>query len=142
MISLWMEDSRGKSEADHVDAALLVPVRSIASADSANTGCDIGGHRHELSRLGSVTHAANDGGEEDGDGVDWQIDTEGDEHVNPDLPVLERVLDELALELVRQDRGIFFETSDDLPLLLVGKELGSAGVVVESPEGVHSCTSN
>lgn len=126
------------AESNHVDTTLAVLISSETATDGEEAGDNVGRDRHELSNLVGVAKTLDNGGKEDGDGVERGVDANGDEHVNPDLPVLESILGELEIETIRQNRAILFKTTDDLLTLRVVKELGSVGVVVHDEEGCDS----
>lgn len=71
--------------------------------DSQKTSGDIWWHGHKLSQLRGMSHAADDGWEEDGDRVDGQEYPDGDKHVHPDFPIHEGVVDELGVKFVGQN---------------------------------------
>ena len=126
---------RDNAEEDHVDSSLSVLVCCESTGNGEQAGDDVRRNAHELGPLVAVTKTLDDAGEEDGNRVKGSVDADGDEHVNPNLPVLESVPHELALELIRQDRAIIFKSAQNLLLLNRCKELGSVGVVVHCPVG-------
>lgn len=63
--------------------------------------------------------------------------TNGDEHMHPNLPVLEGVLHELQVKNIRQSRSIVLEAQDDFLLLSLAEELGRRRVVVHGPVCKH-----
>lgn len=126
------------TEEDHVDTTLAMSISSETTADGEETGDDVGRNRHELSHLVGVAETLDDGGKEDGDGIERSVDSDGDHHVNPDLPVLESILGELHVEGIRENRSILLETSENLLALGVVEELGSVGVVVHDKESHDS----
>lgn len=132
------EDLRDAAEEDHVDTTLTVLVSGVTTGDGEQAGDDIGRDGHELSHLVGVAETLDNGGQEDGDGVERGVDADGDDHVDPDLPVLEGITEELPLELIRENGSVLFEAADDLLALSVAEELGSVGVVVHDEEGHDS----
>lgn len=63
--------------------------------------------------------------EEERETVQWCIDSNGDEHVDVDLPVRECILGKLQVELISQVAAIGLEAALDLDSLFCGKELGT-----------------
>lgn len=108
------------------------------TTDGEQAGDDIRRDSHELSDLIGVAHTLDNGGEEDGDGVERGVDADGDDHVNPDLPVTEGILHELPIKGIREDRAVLFETAENLLALVISEELGSVGVIVHDKEGHDS----
>jgi hypothetical protein len=135
---MMMRNLRNNTEADHVETTLSVLVGSETSTDSEETGYDVGRDSHELSNLGGVSKTLDNGRKENRDGVERGVDADGDEHVNPDLPVFESILGELDVEGIREDGTIFFKAANDLLALRVVEELGSVGVIVHNEEGHDS----
>jgi len=129
---------RDNTEEDHVDTTLAVSISSETTTDGEKTGDNVGRNRHELSHLVGVAETLDDGGKEDGDGVERSVDSDGDHHVNPDLPVLESILGELHVEGIRENRSILLKASENLLALRVVEELGSIGVIVHDKESHDS----
>lgn len=113
-------------------------ISSEATADSEEAGNDVGRDGHELGLLVGVAETGDNGGQEDGDGVERGVNANGDQHVDVDLPVLEGILHELHLKPVGQDGAVFLEAAENLLAVLVVQELGSVGVVVHDEEGHDS----
>lgn len=59
------------------------------------------------------------------DGIKRGVDADGDEHVNPDLPIHQSVLDVFEIELISQCVSISLESSLDFGALLLTQELGA-----------------
>ena len=76
-------------ETHHEYASLLGLVCSVAGANGEETSNDIWRDSHQLGTFIGVAHIADDGREEEGDGIERSIYSDGDEHVHIDLPVLE-----------------------------------------------------
>lgn len=127
-----------EAEADHVETSLAVLVSGETTTDGEEAGHDVGRNRHELGHGVAVSETLDNGGKEDGDGVERGVDADGDDHVDPDLPVLHGVLEELHVELVGENGAILLKTAEDFLSLTVGEELGSVGVVVHDKEGNDS----
>lgn len=128
-------DDGDEAESDHVDTSLLVLIGDEATTDGEETGDDVGRDTHELSHVVAVAETLDNGGEEDGDGVEGDVDADGDDHVDPDLPILHGVLEELHVELIRENGAILLEAADDFLLLTLSEELGGIRVVVHDKEG-------
>ena len=88
-----------------------------------------------------LEHTFNDGRHEQRDRVQRSIDADSDEHVDPDLPVLECMVHVLGVVLVRERRAILRQAVRDLDLLFCCQELCSRRVVVHAEKGTHSCCS-
>lgn len=124
---------RKSDEEQHVNATLTVSVRQKATADSAYASHNVWWHRHQLGNLVGESDALHDCRQEDRNRVQRDPVSDGDEHVYPDLPVLEGVKDELPLELVRKVRGIVLETGNDGLAFVFGQKFGCGGIVVHDP---------
>ena len=59
---------------------------------------------------------------------------DGDEHVNPDLPVLDGIPNVLHGVLVGKGAPVMLEASRNLMSLLGGEKFGGIGVVIHDPE--------
>ena len=115
-------DQGSNAETNHEDATGLELVSSPAAGDTAEAGHDIGRHRHELSLVIGVSQSAHNRGEEECERVQWGVLSvlsvsrraslraafylenlpNGDEHVDPDFPVLDGVPEILQVELIGQ----------------------------------------
>jgi hypothetical protein len=135
---MMMRNLRNNTEEDHVDTTLSVLVSSETSTNSEETSHDIGRDSHELSDLVGVSQTLDNGGKENGDGVERGVDADGDEHVNPDPPVLESILGELDIEGIRENGTILFKAANNLLALRIVEELGSVGVIVHDEESHDS----
>lgn len=58
----------------------------------------------------------------------------GDEHVNPDLPVLDGAPEVLNTKLIGKRASVFFQATRNLLLLGLGQKLGSRRVIVHVKE--------
>jgi hypothetical protein len=88
-----------------------------------------------------VEHTLNDGRHEQRDRVQRSVNADGDEHVDPDLPVLECMEHVLGVVLVRERRAILRQAVRDLDLLFCRQELRGGWVVVHAEKSSHSCSS-
>jgi hypothetical protein len=129
-------DEHGKSndreelEPHHKDASLFCPVGGVARADGEKTGDDVRGNRHQLGSFVAVAHVLDDGGEEERDGVEGSIDSDRDEHVHIDLPVLECLEEIFEIELVGEPGSVVFESALDFHPFGLCEKFGSIGVSI------------
>ena len=63
--------------------------------------------------------------EEERDGVQRSVDTDGDQHVHVDLPVLESVIGKLDVELISEGGTIGLKSPLDLDTLFFSQEFGT-----------------
>ena len=131
-------DDGDEAESNHVGTSLSVLIGGETTTNGEETSDDVGRDTHELSHGVAVSKTGDNGGKEDGDGVERNVDADGDEHVNPDLPVGEGSLEELHVELIREDGSILLKSADDFLLLTSREELGGIGVVVHDKESGDS----
>src|ERR1700761_7867852 len=66
---------------------------------------------------------------------------DGDEHMDPNLPVFGRVPEILHVELVGEGASVMFETSRDFISLFRSEEFGRRRVVVHNPKCKNRYTS-
>lgn len=85
--TLLIFDLRDNVECNHVDTSGPLLISCPIRPDAEEAGNDIRGHTHELGLIVGVTERLHDGGKEKRDGIERCVDTDSDEHVNPDLPV-------------------------------------------------------
>ena len=88
-----------------------------------------------------MKHTFDNGWHEQRDRVQRSVDADGDEHVDPDLPILECVEHILGVVLIRERRAILRQAVRDLDLFFCCQELRSRWVVVHAEEGNHSYSS-
>lgn len=112
-------------EAQQENTPLAHSVREIARRDGEYAGEDVGRHAHELRVVGGVTHVLDDGGQEQGEGVDGAETGHADEAVDVDLPVLDGLPDVLHVEFVGEVAVVDAQTAFDLIALFGGEELCS-----------------
>lgn len=74
------------------------------------------------------------------DGIQRGVNADGNEHVHPDLPVLERVEHVLSVVFVRKRRAVLRQTVRDLNFLCWGQELRGRWVVVHAEKGNDRCS--
>jgi len=72
-----------------------------------------------------VAHVLDNSGEEQRDRVKGSVDTDGDQHVDVDLPVLEGGEDILVVELVGEGGAILLESGFDFVALILGQKFGT-----------------
>lgn len=96
-------------------------------------------YRHELCRVVGITHSSDNGRHEQGDGVERGVDSNGDEHVDPNLPILKGVPKELHIKFISEGAPIQLQASRDFALLIVVQELRRFGVIMHDEEGTDSC---
>lgn len=77
-----------------------MPICDEATADSEKASNSIWRHGHELRNFIGIAESLDNGGEENGDGVQGNVYANGDEHVHPDLPVFQGIHGKLELKLV------------------------------------------
>ena len=112
-------------ESDHEAASLLCLVGGIARADGKNACNDVRRNGHQLGTFVGVAHVPNNGGEEERDGVERRVDSDRDEHVHIDLPILKCLKEVFEIELVSERGAIVFESALDFDPFGLCKELGS-----------------
>jgi hypothetical protein len=132
-------DLPSDAAANHPDSSLLLLIRHPVAEDAEEAGHDVRRHGHELRVVVRVAQSPDDGRQEQGHRVDTSVDTEGDEHVHPDLPVFERLPHVLHVELVSQVRAVLLQAADDLDALVGLEELGGVGVILHDPECRDGC---
>lgn len=128
---------RSSHESNHENATGAHAIGEPTGSDTADAGSDVGRDSHELRqvRVVFVAEIANNRGEEQRVAVQAGVHEDGDEHVHPDLPVLEGVPEILEVKLVGERRPIALETGNDLLPLGLRQELGRVGIVVHDLEG-------
>lgn len=109
-----------------------------ASGDAENAGDNVGRDSHQLSSIGSVAKSLDDGGEKQRERIEWRVDSNGDEHVHPDLPVTNGVVEVLEVILIGERAAIEFEATLDFGALRLAEKLGSIGIVVHQEERTAS----
>ena len=69
-------DESSAAEADHEDTTLAATVSKDTTCNGADAGADIGRDGHKLALfVGEDTHVLDDGGQEQGEGVETDVDT-------------------------------------------------------------------
>jgi hypothetical protein len=124
----------GEGEPDHEDTASAQFVGKVSTSDAAEASNNVRRNAHELSLIVGVAKGLDDGRQEERETVERGVDAEGDEHVHPDLPVLDGVHEVLGTVLVCERAAVLFQTAGDLLLLDLGQELGGLRVVVHVEE--------
>lgn len=84
-----------------------------------------------------MRHTLHNGRHEQRDRVQRSVDADGDEHVDPDLPILECMEHVLGVVLIRERRAILRQAVRDLDLLFRCQELRSRWVVVHDEKCNH-----
>lgn len=118
-------DDTNHTEEDHIRATSLLAVGEVTASDGAKTGNNVGGDGHELRLLVGVAHVLDDGRKEERDGVERGVDADGDQHVDPDLPVLESMEKVLDVVLISKRGAVLLQTAGDLDALIVIQEVGT-----------------
>ena len=126
---------RDNGEEYDKDAALAFSVRHVSARNADDAGENVRRDRHELCAGVGVSEALDDRGQKGGDGVERDEDADVDEHLDVNLPVLERVLEVLEVELVGETAAVVLEAAEHLDALVLGEELGRVRVVVHDPVG-------
>lgn len=89
-------------------------IRHEAKANGCNACQNIRWYSQQLCGLVGVSHAPNDGRQEDRDAIQRHEVSKGHEAIDPYLPVAERILYELRVKLVGEGRIVVLEASYDL----------------------------
>jgi hypothetical protein len=126
---------RHSHKEDHEDTPLLPFVCQPAGSDAEEASSDIRGHSHELSQLWvGVAEILDDGGEKERVRVQASVDTDGDEHVHPDLPVLEGGIEVLAAHLVGKGGSVLLKTAHNFLTFGLCEKFGSSWVIMHGPQ--------
>jgi hypothetical protein len=115
-------DIRSNHEPNHKDATLAQLVSVPAGSDAEDAGHNVRRDGHKLSHFWCACGAqvVDDGRQEERVRVQAGVDADGDEHVDPDLPVLERIPEVLQVKLVGERRPVALQPGLDLEALLLG----------------------
>lgn len=113
------------AEKDHEDPTLTLPIGKITTTNCADTGKDVRRDSHELRLLVGVAHNLDNGREEKGEGVKRGVDSDGDQHVYVNLPILDSVEEVLDVVLVSQGSPVSLESAVNLGPLFWVQELGT-----------------
>jgi hypothetical protein len=97
------DELEGHEEHTSFADAVGVPRRG----DGEEAGADVGRDAHELGFVGRVAHVFDDGGQEQGEGVDGAEAGHADEHEDVDFPVGERLVDVFHVEVVGEVARVF-----------------------------------
>jgi len=81
----------GEGETDHEDTASAQLIGKVSTGDTAEASNDVGRDTHKLSLFVAVAESLDDSWQEKRETVKRGVDAEGDEHVHPDLPVLDSI---------------------------------------------------
>lgn len=127
-------DDRDDIKAHHVDTTLLVHIGDDTTSDAESTGNDVRRNGHKLSALIGVSERLDNGRKEERVGVERSVDTNGDNTVDPDLPVLDGIPEVLEVKLIGKGAAILLKAADNLVLLLRGKEISGIRIIVHDPE--------
>lgn len=127
---------RHAHEEQHEETTLLEPIGKPTGANTEKAGHHIWRDSQKLTLLGGEgADAVDDGGHEKRVRVQASVNANGDEHMDPDLPVLEGSLEVLDVELIGKGRTIELETVGDLLTLRRLEKLGGLRVVVHGEVG-------
>ena len=121
---------REELEAHHEDTSLLCLVGGVARADGEDTGDDVRRHGHQLGVPVGVAHVLDDGGEEECDGVEGSVDSDCDEHVHIDLPVLKCLEEVFEIKLIGKRRAVVLESALDFHTFGLREKFGSIAMSV------------
>ncbi|GJD04251.1 hypothetical protein ColKHC_13076 [Colletotrichum higginsianum] len=131
------EDEADDADDDGGDVAVAAPagaVRDDADGDGQGGGDGVGGHGEQLGLGAGVAHAAQDGGQEEREGVQGHEAAHVDGHVAVRLPVLEGGVD-VALVKVLGGAALLAgdEAALDADAVVRGEEAGVLGPVEDHP---------
>lgn len=80
--------------------------------------------------VGGVSHVLDDGGEEEGEGVDGAETSHADQHVDVDFPVLDGLPDIFHVEVVGETAVVGGKTTHDFNAFWLAEKLGSIIFIV------------
>lgn len=112
-------------EGQHEDTTLAHLIGKETSSDGENTSYNVDRYGHQLTLFVCVAHVLDDGRQEQRDGVQRRVDTDGDQHVHVDLPILECVEGVFHVELVSERAAVGLETTLYFGALFLCEELGT-----------------
>jgi len=130
-------DDAEEGDEDVAEAALAGPVGDVTDGDGQDGGGGVGGHGEELGARGGVAQVVDDGGQEEGEGVQRPVGAHVDDGGEPGLPVLDGGPEIGQLERLVLGAGLLvhLEPADDAGPVDVGEEGGLVREVVHHPEG-------
>jgi len=126
-------NNSGQAEEHHEHSTMLLAICEVASTDSGDGTDDVWGDTHKLRTVVRVAHVVDDGGEEERDRVEGSVDTDSDQHVNVDLPVLESGVEVLDVILVGEGAAIQLEPVLDFITFFLGEETGTKEPISSPP---------
>ena len=129
-----------EGDADIAEAALAGLVGDVTDGDGQDGGGGVGWHREELGPRGRVAQIADDGRQEEREGVQRPVGAHVDDGRQPGLPVLDGGPEVGQLELLVLGAGLLvhLESADDTGPVDVREEAGLVREVVYHPEGNES----
>lgn len=142
VLNLWLVTSKQHDEAndthansgDVAEASPFGPICRETNKDGGQRRTRIRRHREELRPRADVAHAAQDGGEEEGEGIQRHQAAHVDDHVPIRLPILGGSPD---ISLVKVFSGSTLTVHDETALnadaILGGQETGSIRPVKDHP---------
>jgi hypothetical protein len=110
-------------EDQHKDTALLHLVCSVPGSNGEEAGNNIWWNSHQLCSVVRVSKILDDCRKEQGDRVKWSVNSDRDEHVDVDLPVLKSVENIFKIKLIGKGMAISLQAALDFVTLLVCEEL-------------------
>ena len=125
----------GEGETDHEDTTSTQSVGKVSAGDTAEASNDVGRDTHKLSLFVAVAEGIDDSGQEKRETVERGVNAEGDEHVHPNFPIRNGMLEVFGTVLVGERAAVLFEAARNLLLFGLGQELGGLRVVVHVEEG-------
>ena len=130
-------DDAEQGDANVTETTFPGPVGDVADADGQTRGRRVRRDREQLRPRVRVPEIADDGGEEEGEGVQGPVGAHVDDGGQPGLPVLDRGPEVRHLELLvlRARLLIPFQAADDAGPVDIGQEARLIREVVDHPEG-------
>jgi len=87
-------------EPENIHSSLPRSIGSVAPCNRADASDNIRRYTHKLSCIVRIFHILDDGWDEQGEGIDWAKNSNGDEHVHPDLPVSQSLKEVFQMEVI------------------------------------------
>lgn len=129
------EASDSNRDDDHVEDASLASAISDVSNNDCHSRCDsVRWNRQELSFCTGVAHASKNGGQEEGESIEWHQTSHVDDGVSPALPVLDGSGDVAAVVLLgRVGLVVRSEAATHADAVLRRQEASSTGPIEDHP---------
>lgn len=118
-----------KFEAKEERTTLPHSVREEATSDSAGTSNEINGDSHQLGLICRVPKFLDYCRQEKRDGVKGSEESDGDEHIDVDLPVSKSLDYILEVEIIGQSIPVFKQPSLNFGALNGCQEVGTTGLL-------------